>query len=109
MKASLEPEAALVASNLHVPRMVMPQDTQPINPAINMDSMRKLLTTHVENAMAARDMDNLLKAYMALDALCQQYLRDAVHRLGGQESVPVWHHKTLYLWCAQLDPHRTGR
>lgn len=42
----------------------------------------------------------LVHAYRLLERLCQQYVQDALQSV-RQASVPLWHHKLLYAWCAK--------
>ena len=104
LSTSVEPEAACCIATLHVPRLVVPYDAQPLILDGAFAAFCRLLDAHTSNAMAALDMERLLPAYALLETLCQQYLQEAVHAL-TVANVPIWHHKLLYAWCAkQLPP-----
>jgi hypothetical protein len=99
MSASVEPEAAC-AGSLLVPRLVAPYDTQPTSLDVEFAAVCHLLDAHTSNAMAALDMGQLRVAYKLLETLCQAYISDAMRGV-PTASVPVWHHKLLYSWCAK--------
>ncbi len=100
LSASVEPEAACGTATLHVPRLVAPFGAQPTALTIPFNAACHLLDSHTASATAALDTAHLLQAYALLDALCQQYLRDAVHALPAS-AVPTWHHKLLHTWCSR--------
>ena len=49
-----------------------------------------------------KDFDEkaLMDEAMAMEALCQQYIADAVKDTRG-EQVIKWHHKLLFAWCKE--------
>lgn len=106
VSASVEPEVAFVASVTHVPRLVMPYNTDMAGSALSFSSLREDLALHTSQAQAALEMEQLQHAYSLLEALCQQYARDAVSSL-LEAAVPVWHHKLLYAWCAKQLPSQS--
>ena len=103
LSRSIEPEAAVCTTTLHVLRLVPPYDAQPLMLDIQLGAVGRLLDAHTSNAMAALDMAQLLSAYTLLETLCQQYLREAIDAL-HESKVPVWHHRLLYAWCVRQPP-----
>ena len=103
LSPSIEPEVALRAATLHVPRLVAPYDTHPTALDVTFAMVCRLLDAHTVKAMAALDTEPLLRAYALLEALCQQYLSEAIHAV-HEAKVPVWHHKLLHAWCAKQLP-----
>ena len=100
-QASVEPESAITASVLRVPRMVGPHRVQALPFLLSLAELSHELDAHIARAMAALDMDRLPRAFELLEILCQQYVRDALKKIDDQDRVPVWHHKLLYNWCAR--------
>ena len=104
LSESVEPETALSAAGLHVPRLVAPYGAQPTLVCISFEAVCGLLDIHLSREAVALDMELLLPAHVLLETVCQQYVRDALQSLDAA-MVPVWHHKLLYAWCAkQLPP-----
>ena len=99
-RVSVEPEVALHTSSLHAPRLVAPNHPQPASFDTAFDAVADKLDAHIVQAMAVLDMPRLHLANSELEAVCEQYVRNALSRL-GEEGVPAWHHKLLYAWCAQ--------
>ena len=103
LSSSIEPEAALVAATLRVPRLVAPYCVQATAIAASVASMHRQLDVHTSRAMAVLDARRLSRAYALLEALCQQHV-SGVMRTIRQASVPMWHHKLLLAWCAEQSP-----
>ena len=93
-----EPEAALHASTLHVPRLVAPYAVLPSILNIGFEAMCCLVGVHTVHAQAALETNLLVPAYARLETLCQQYILNALRSL---VDVPAWHHKLLLAWCAK--------
>jgi acyl transferase domain-containing protein/NADPH:quinone reductase-like Zn-dependent oxidoreductase/acyl carrier protein len=104
LSSSLEPEATLQGAKLHVPRLVVPLDTQ-LSSSLEtgFKCIRHDLDSHTSSATAKLDMSRLTLAYELLGGLCNQYARDGIRELRS-ESVPLWHHKLLLGWGAKLAP-----
>ena len=100
LRTSIETEAMLRHHAVYVPRLVTPYDTQPTFLGISLASVSPLLDSHIEEAMTALDMEQLLLAYNLLESVCQQYQREAVRTCQASE-IPVWHHRLLYRWCCK--------
>ena len=96
--ASVEPESAWRSATLHVPRLVSPFDAQSTALDITFDAVCRVLDVYTSDAMAELEMVPLQRAYALLEALCQRYVRDAVHALPASE-VPAWFHKLLFAWA----------
>ena len=103
LSSSIEPEAALMAATLRVPRLVAPYFVQATALAASVASMHRQLDVHTSREMAGLDARRLSRAYALLEALCQQHVSGAVQTI-RQTSVPMWHHKLLLAWCAGQSP-----
>ena len=104
LSASTEPEVALCKSHLHVPRLVAPYATRSIAFNVAFSALGRLLGVHTAQAMKALDMERLDTAYVLLEALCQQYLHEAVRILDGVSSIPAWYHQLLFAWFLKQPP-----
>ena len=99
--SSVEPEAVCNRSAmLGVPRLVASYGDSPNDAGYIFSSLCCLLEAHASNVSAALDISRLTPAFALFEALCQQYLRQAVCAV-PQSEVPIWHHKLLYAWCAK--------
>ena len=89
LSASFEPEAALAAATLHVPRLAPPYSVHSMvlsNLTVQIDE----LDAHTAEATKRQDMPTLMEAYTLLETLCQQYVRDAVGSLRERDEVPAF-------------------
>ena len=87
LKPSVEPESAITASVLRVPRMVGPHRVQALPFPLSLAELSHELDAHIARAMAALDMDRLPRAFELLEILCQQYVRDALKKIDDQDRV----------------------
>ena len=109
LSASFEPEMVYSGATLYkVPRFVAPYDGASTALRLEFTSVTRLLDMHTSCAMVVLDVAQLLVGFMALEALCQRYLRESVHAVSSS-NVPMWHHKLLHTWCAKQLPSPSDR
>ena len=101
LSGTVEPEAMIVSSTCHVPRLVTAHS--PAVLALDFNMLTASLQDHTHEAVEALDMSRLGNAYMLLEQLCQQYVFVAVQNLQGK-TIPKWHHQLLHAWCAIQQP-----
>ena len=107
LSPSVEAEVAYRFSALYVPRLVAPYDSNAARILeVSFTLMRNELEVHISNEMAKLDVPRLELGYSRLEALCQQYVQDALSTMGDVSAAPVWHHKLLYSWCAKQSTQR---
>ena len=99
LKPCDEPEAMLLAGELHFARLVAPSSMPPASLSIDFAIIQRGVCEYTERSMAKLDTRGLGRAYALLDQLCLQYTHDALQKV-SETDTPLWHHKLLFHWMA---------